>query len=164
MVAALRAPAAGLVAAAGVSLSLIVPPLVLRPSETIAPAISVPGVIGHSAGSVASRAVWRTPAARARKVAPPQRPPRPSTEPARAAASSPRTGPPAAPAPPPPAPSPPPPPPPAAPPPPQRVVAAETATRPGNGNGDRNHIHTGPPGQSATDRAQGNEGSRPRTR
>src|SRR6266516_5431390 len=162
MVGTLRAPAARLVAAAGVSLSLIVPPLVLRPSETIAPAISVPVVIGHSAGSVASRAVWRTPAARARKVAPPQQPPRPSTEPARAAASSPTTGPPAAPAapaaptPPPPAAPTPPPPPPAAPPPPQHVVAAETATRPGNGNGDRNHTHTGPPGQSATDRGQGN--------
>src|SRR5205823_1813787 len=122
MVATLRAPAARLVAAAGVSLSLIVPPLVLRPSETIAPAVSVPAVIGHSAGSVASRVGWRTPAARARKVAPPQRPPRPSTDPARAAASSPTTGPPAAPSPPPPAaptppppaPSPPPPPPPAA--------------------------------------------------
>src|SRR5205809_341879 len=136
MVGTLRAPAARLVAAAGVSLSLIVPPLVLRPCETIAPAISVPAVIGQSAGSVASRAVWRTPTARARKVAPPQQPRRPSTEPARAAASSPTTGPPAAPAaptpPPPAAPTPPPtaaptppPPPPAAPPPRQHAVVAE---------------------------------------
>ena len=44
-----------------------------------------------------------------------------------------------------PPPPPPPPPPPAGPPPPPPPAGGET--RPGHGRGDRNHVHTGPPGQ-----------------
>jgi outer membrane biosynthesis protein TonB len=51
---------------------------------------------------------------------------------------------PPAPAPPPPPPAPSPPPPPAGPPPPPPVRGE---TRPGKGKGDKNHVHTGPPGQ-----------------
>jgi hypothetical protein len=49
--------------------------------------------------------------------------------------------------PPPPAPPPPPPPPPTTSPPPQALSPA--STRPGHGYGDKNHVHTGPPGHAA---------------
>jgi outer membrane biosynthesis protein TonB len=79
---------------------------------------------------------------------------RPSTQPAKAKPTKSRPKPkpqppappaPPAPAPPPPPPAPPPPPPPAGPPPPPPSVRGET--RPGKGRGDKNHVHTGPPGQ-----------------
>jgi outer membrane biosynthesis protein TonB len=82
---------------------------------------------------------------------------RPSTEPAKGKPTKSRPKPkpkpkpqppappaPPAPAPPPPPPAPSPPPPPAGPPPPPPVRGE---TRPGKGKGDKNHVHTGPPGQ-----------------
>jgi hypothetical protein len=71
--------------------------------------------------------------------------PRPVQSPA-----PPPSPPPPAPPPPPalPVPPPAPPPPPAIVPPPARAATPAPTTRPGWGHGDRNHIHTGPPGQS----------------
>lgn len=55
MVATLRTPAARLVAALGLSLSLIVPPLVLRPSAAETSVAALPAVVGRTVGSVAAR-------------------------------------------------------------------------------------------------------------
>lgn len=62
--------------------------------------------------------------------------------------------------PPPPAPPPPPPAPPVAPPPPPPPVAP-VETRPGRGLGDRNHRHTGPPGQQKPKKGKGKQGEVP---
>jgi hypothetical protein len=74
--------------------------------------------------------------------------------------------PPPRPNPPPPAPQPPPPPPPPpvapppAPPPPPPPPVTRGETRPGRGRGDRNHVHTGPPGQQKPKKGNpGNAGS-----
>jgi type IV secretory pathway VirB10-like protein len=74
------------------------------------------------------------------KPRPPAPPPRPNPPP------------PPAPQPPPPPPQPVAPPPPAPPPPPPPVAAPES--RPGRGRGDRNHRHTGPPGQNKRRRSE----------
>jgi outer membrane biosynthesis protein TonB len=65
--------------------------------------------------------------------------------------------------PPPPAPQPPPPPPPPpvappAPPPPPPPPVAAVETRPGRGRGDRNHVHTGPPGQQKPKKGKSGRG------
>src|SRR5690242_20948775 len=57
MVATLRTPAARLIAALGLSLSLIVPPLVLRPSAAETSVSALPSVVSHTVGSVGARAV-----------------------------------------------------------------------------------------------------------
>jgi hypothetical protein len=76
-------------------------------------------------------------------------------------APPPRRNPPPPPAPQPPPPPPPPPappqPPPLPPPPPAPPVAA-VETRPGRGLGDRNHRHTGPPGQQKPKKGKGGQG------
>ena len=67
--------------------------------------------------------------------------------------------------PPPPAPQPPPPPPPAPPPvappppPPPAPPPVAVETRPGRGRGDRNHRHTGPPGQQKPKKGKGGQGA-----
>lgn len=76
------------------------------------------------------------------KPRPPAPPPRPNPPP------------PPAPQPPPPPPQPVAPPPPAPPPPPPPPPVAAPESRPGRGRGDRNHRHTGPPGQNKRRRSE----------
>ena len=156
----------------------------LRPATTHAPASAGPpegAAVVPTDGKTESHArparfvsvTVRAP--RARQAAPGQS--RPATHPAKAKptkskrrskpkppAPPPRPNPPPPPAPaPPPAPPPPPPPqptpPPPAGPPPPPVAGGET--RPGRGWGDRNHRHTGPPGQQKPKRKKAERGESP---
>ena len=122
-------------------------------------------VSGPQSGGSAAPAPVRSPSRPVRTTPKPKPPPnrgqkpRPRPKPA----PPPRRNPPPPPAPKPPPPKPPPPPPPPvgppAPPPPPPPPVAGGETRPGWGKGDRNHRHSGPPGQQKPKQGQGNSGS-----
>lgn len=159
----------------------------LRPATTEAPAPTGPGESAASARRDVKTDAHVRPARfvsvtvrapRARQAAPARS--RPSTHPAKAKPTkSRRKSKPKAPAPPrrpnpPPPPAPPPPPPPQPPPPPPQPIPPPPAgpppapppvaggeTRPGRGRGDRNHRHTGPPGQQKPKPKKAERGNSP---